>query len=189
MNRLAKGDRAPTFSATTIHGRAVSVPDPAASLVHLQFRRFAGCPVCNFHLLQFARRSGEIESAGVREVVVFHSSQSEMLRYQARLPFDCVADPSKRLYRTFGVETSLRALLHPMVLWNGARWVLLARRFYRRAENGVLGLPADFLVGRDGRIVAAKYGRHADDHWSVDELLTLVAQERQVPAQPAQAAR
>ena len=38
-----------------------------------------------------------------------------------------------------------------------------------------MGLPADFLVGRDGRIVAAKYGRRVDDHWSVDELLGLAA--------------
>jgi hypothetical protein len=38
-----------------------------------------------------------------------------------------------------------------------------------------LGLPADFLIGSDGRVLAAKYGRHADDQWSVDELLDLAA--------------
>jgi hypothetical protein len=36
-----------------------------------------------------------------------------------------------------------------------------------------LGLPADFLIGSDGRVLAAKFGRHADDQWSVDELLDL----------------
>lgn len=36
-----------------------------------------------------------------------------------------------------------------------------------------LGLPADFLIGSDGRVLAAKYGSHADDQWSVDELLDL----------------
>jgi hypothetical protein len=34
-----------------------------------------------------------------------------------------------------------------------------------------LGLPADFLIGSDGRVLATKYGSHADDQWSVDELL------------------
>jgi hypothetical protein len=43
-------------------------------------------------------------------------------------------------------------------------------------EGGRLGLPADFLVGRDGRIVACKYGAHADDQWSVDEILALARQ-------------
>jgi hypothetical protein len=34
-------------------------------------------------------------------------------------------------------------------------------------------LPADFLIGSDGRVLAAKFGRHADDQWSVDELLDM----------------
>lgn len=33
--------------------------------------------------------------------------------------------------------------------------------------------PADFLIAPDGRVVAGKYGEHADDQWSVDELTDL----------------
>src|ERR1700735_4422763 len=36
-----------------------------------------------------------------------------------------------------------------------------------------LGLPAEFLIGADGRILAAKYGKIVDDHWSVDGVLNL----------------
>lgn len=36
-----------------------------------------------------------------------------------------------------------------------------------------MGLPADFLIGADGRVIAVKYGNRIDDHWSVDELLGL----------------
>ncbi|HEX4559363.1 MAG TPA: AhpC/TSA family protein, partial [Mycobacterium sp.] len=36
-----------------------------------------------------------------------------------------------------------------------------------------LGMPADFLIAPDGAVVARKYGEHADDQWSVDELLRL----------------
>jgi hypothetical protein len=36
-----------------------------------------------------------------------------------------------------------------------------------------LGLPADFLIGRDGRVLAAKYAKYVADQWSVDELLDL----------------
>jgi hypothetical protein len=32
-------------------------------------------------------------------------------------------------------------------------------------------LPADFLIGSDGLVIACKYGDHANDHWSVDEVL------------------
>jgi hypothetical protein len=34
-----------------------------------------------------------------------------------------------------------------------------------------LGLPADFLIASDGRVLACKYGAHAYDQWSVDEIL------------------
>jgi hypothetical protein len=36
-----------------------------------------------------------------------------------------------------------------------------------------MGLPADFLIGFDGVILAAKHGAYVDDHWSVDDLLAL----------------
>jgi len=39
--------------------------------------------------------------------------------------------------------------------------------------GGRYGLPADFLVDRDGRVLAVRYGEHADDQWSVDDLLAL----------------
>jgi len=177
--KLAPGDAAPVIAESTIHGKPVHLPDPASRYVHLQFRRFAGCPVCNFHLLTMSRRQAEIAAAGIRQVVFFHSSREEMLKYQAQLPFDCVADARKKHFKAFGVEKSLRALLNPRVFWSGLRWILAARRFYTRAENGVLGLPADFLVDAQGRIVACKYGTHADDHWEVDELLQLASTEQQ----------
>lgn len=55
------------------------------------------------------------------------------------------------------------------------RWVLASGRFYRKAENGITGLPADFLIDSGGSVVACKYGTHADDQWDADELLELAA--------------
>jgi peroxiredoxin len=179
--KLSIGDMAPATVLETIRGDHLAVPDSSARIVHLQFRRFAGCPVCNFHLLTFARRREDLEAAGIREVVLFHSSRDEMLKYQAQLPFDCVADPAKQHYRRFGVETSRLSVLHPRVFWSGLRWILATGRFYKKAENGILGLPADFLIDPQGRIVAAKYGLHADDHWDVDELLSLASNMSTAP--------
>ena len=36
-----------------------------------------------------------------------------------------------------------------------------------------LGLPADFLINQNGQIVAVNYGAHANDQWSVDDLLAI----------------
>jgi hypothetical protein len=55
-------------------------------------------------------------------------------------------------------------------------WAILRRKQpppSSRQPNGRLGLPADFLIAGDGRLVAVKYGSHAFDQWTVDDLLDL----------------
>ena len=159
----------------TVTGETIRVPD-RERLVHLQFRRHAGCPICNVHLRSVAQRHDEITAAGVREVVFFHSPADELWRHIADLPFPVIADPEKQVYREFGVETSARALLHPRAwaaIAKGAAMTLLGRSRPPaiKQDGGRLGLPADFLIEPGGRVRAAKYGRHAYDQWSVDELL------------------
>ena len=96
----------------SVSGDAVPIPDPDR-LVHLQFRRFAGCPICNVHLQSIVRRHDEIADADIREVVVFHSTDEELRRYVDDLPFAVVGDPDKLLYAEFGVGSSPRAVLDP----------------------------------------------------------------------------
>jgi hypothetical protein len=172
-----------------VSGALVPIPDPDR-LVHLQFRRFAGCPVCNLHLRSVVARHAEIEAAGIREVVVFHSRTGELLEHVADLPFDVIADPDKVLYREFGVESTPRALLHPKA------WPAIALAVARslpdvlrkrkpappaKPEGGRFGLPGDFLIAQDGRILASHLGRHVYDQWSVDELLNLVPAKEKRP--------
>lgn len=170
------GDVFPPRELATLASGRVRVPD-ARCLVHLQLRRYAGCPICSLHLRSFARRHDEIVAAGVREVAVFHSSSTELRRVHTELPFAVVPDPDRRLYAELGVGTSPRAILDPRA------WAAAARAVFTRASadpsagmsDGSFGLPGDFLIASDGRILAAKLGVHADDQWSVDELLALAA--------------
>ncbi|MEV7324224.1 peroxiredoxin-like family protein [Streptomyces sp. NPDC093970] len=189
-NPMTPGSTVSGRGLAAVSGDLVPVPDPD-HLVHLQFRRFAGCPVCNLHLRSVVRRHDEIVAAGVREVVVFHSPADELRPHAADLPFAVVADPDKRLYREFGVEQSPRALLTPRV-WgpivravvSGAWHVVRGRERLpaNRPHGGRLGLPADFLVAPDGRVLAVKYGEHAYDQWAVDELLALAARQARTPS-------
>ena len=180
----------PARQLTALGGATVQVPDPGG-LVHLQFRRFAGCPVCNLHVRSFARRNAEVLAAGVREVVVFHAPAAELRPHVEGLPFAVVADPGKQLYAEFGVESARRALLDPRA-WPAivtgtlnSLWGIVRHRASAPALNphgGRFGLPADFLIGSDGHILAVKYGQHANDHWPVDELLGLARRERRAAA-------
>jgi hypothetical protein len=171
FKRRVSGERLPPLRFVGIQGEPVTVP--GAGLVHLQFRRFAGCPVCNLHLQTFSRAQPRLADAGILTVAFFHSTTEQMEPYQGQLPFPCVADPERRWYEYFGVERSLLAVAHPRVLAAALKGLLTApsNPFVGGAEPN--GLPADFLIDRRNVIVAAKYGAHADDQWSVDELLAL----------------
>jgi peroxiredoxin len=179
--KLAPGARFPARELVALSGEKLRVPDPERA-IHLQLRRFAGCPICNLHLRSFALRRAEVAAAGVREVVVFHSPAHELEPHASRLPFDVIPDPERRLYGELGVESSIRALLDPRAFPGIARAVALGTLAILRGEvsppallphGGRLGLPGDFLIGSDGRVLACRYGLHADDQWSVDELLSL----------------
>ncbi|HEY3869157.1 MAG TPA: peroxiredoxin-like family protein [Actinocrinis sp.] len=179
--RIASGAVLEPLDLTDLAGAPVPVPDPRR-LVHLQFRRFAGCPVCNRHLRSFAVRHAELEAAGIREVVLFHSSAADLEPQTRDLPFVIVPDREKRHYRAFGVELAPRALLDPRAwpaIVTGVAHDLLATLRRRKPlpknppDGGRLGLPADFLIRSDGRVLHSHYGVHADDQWSLDTVLAL----------------
>jgi peroxiredoxin len=172
--RLRAGDTFIPRELVTLAGRTVRIPNPQ-QLVHLQMRP-AGCPICSLHLRSFVRRKDDLDRAGVREVGVFYSSAEALRKVHAALPFDVVPDPTRQLYAALGVATSPLALFHPRGLLAAVRASLSRASAAPRAgvTDGPFGLPADFLVAPHGKILAVKYGSHADDQWSIDELLALV---------------
>nr|WP_193442093.1 peroxiredoxin-like family protein [[Mycobacterium] stephanolepidis] len=171
------GDTIGTRTLTTIEGVHIALP-AVEGLVHLQFRRFAGCPICNLHLREVASRLDEIADAGVTEVVLFHSSADRLRRYLDDFPFAVVADPKRRLYQEFGIHNSIRGVFNRDVaraVRRGMGQTLSTRSIVASlgpTENH-LSMPADFLIGPNGEVVNRKYGEHADDQWSVDQLLQL----------------
>jgi peroxiredoxin len=184
MGRLTPGQHVPIRRIATISGERIDLAD-GRWLTHLQFRRFAGCPVCNLHLRSFARRQQELKAV-LREVVVFHSREAEIVAHEGEIPFHLVADPGKALYRAYGVEAGARALLDPRA-WPAilrAVAVALPDVVLRRRPmpplfpgGGRYGLPADLLVSPDGVVLAVHYGEHADDQWSVDDVLLVAGRQ------------
>lgn len=181
--RLRPGDRLGPLSLVTIAGDRLRLPN-GEDLIHVQLLRFAGCPVCSLHVHAFAGRRAEIERAGVRTVLVYPSTEEELARYQPELHFDVVADPAKALFRRFGAESSVRAVLDPRA-WGPSAVAIMhtvagsAREGRPMApltpRSGSLDLPADLLIAPDGEVVASKYGEHAADQWTVDEVITAAA--------------
>lgn len=177
--RKAIGEIVTLKNLINIHDQPVIIPQNS-SYTHIQFRRFAGCPVCNLHLQSFFKRSDELKAQNIHEVIVFHASKKRMLKNVIDVPFDLIADPSRKLYKNFGVESSWKALLSINVLKKAIKGI---REFGMKTPQSLeaeLGLPADFLIDETGKIISLKYGAHAADQWSVDDVLELLLDRQKV---------
>lgn len=183
MTRIHIGKIINKRTLLTTESEEIHIPD-TEELTHLQFRRFAGCPFCSVHLHSMARRHAEIRAAGIRVVAAFRSTTTALQQHHADIPFAVIADPQDKLYAEFGVGSSLGAILNPRAFLAAVPKVI---RMLPKLPGlppwgkGVFGLPADFLIAPNGRVVACKYGTHADDQWSVDQLLALAAKHVKRP--------
>lgn len=169
INTNAKIDE---LTLESIQGDTVSIPHKT-NFTHLQFRRFAGCPMCNLHIQSFIRKHQDLISNGIQEVAIFHSTKSSMLSHYAEAPFPLIADAEKILYRKFGVEPSIMSILHPKAWVAGIKGLFVRGSGLPDFGESIIGLPADFLISNSGEVVAFKYGKHAYDHWELEEVITL----------------
>jgi peroxiredoxin len=174
--RIGVGQKIGRFVWHTSAGTTTTIPDAGGSLVNLQFSRWAGCPICNMHLASFRSRAREIEDAGVKVVVVFHSPEEDVIELRGDIPFALIPDPDKRYYRAFGVEQSAFFLMSKKAFASLRREAKQGHRA-QRIRGGVLGLPASFIIDKNGAVLAAHYGRHADDNLGVDDVLRIARSE------------
>lgn len=171
---MEAGSFVPRVTLSTIKGQSITIPSSAQRLIHLMFRRYAGCPVCNLHLRNVARQKEAIKAAGIVQIVIVASPKDEVRKHMDTLPFDLVPDPDLQLYETFGVQRSVKAFLDPRATARAVQgFVTGASRKFVDTGPGLTVLPAEFLIGPSGKILAAKYGQHAYDQWDVSELLAL----------------
>ncbi|HEY6527352.1 MAG TPA: peroxiredoxin-like family protein [Cellvibrionaceae bacterium] len=170
MRRFKAGSFLPSIILDSVNEGKITIPS-GQGITHLQFRRFAGCPMCNLHLHQFKTRASELAAANIHEVVVFHSSAQRLQEFQNDTPFAMIADPGKQLYRQFAVQESIWAIAHPVALFTAIYAFISGHRGTSAADESISGLPAEFLINEKGEMIAVHYGRHGSDHWSVDDVI------------------
>lgn len=173
MSKRQSGDLITNRVWQDVQGNQIIIPTPTG-LTHLQFRRYSGCAVCNLHLQSFISRQQELRTAGINEIVIFNSARERILEDMAESPLPIIADPRKYLYSEFRVETSPLAVFNPRVWLPAIKGALKFGVQLPRDQETMNGLPADFLIDSQGKIIAAHYGTHAYDQWSIEELLKLV---------------
>src|SRR5688572_3713673 len=97
--RIEPGGRAPDFSVTDLEGRAHRLADYRGKPLLLQFYRYAGCPMCDLRLHDFAREYPSLAANGLSVLAFFHSPAPRLRRHFARrpMPFPIVADPEWKI--------------------------------------------------------------------------------------------
>ncbi|MCO5168696.1 MAG: AhpC/TSA family protein [Planctomycetes bacterium] len=155
---------APELEARDHEGRLVRLGELQGPR-WLAFFRYASCPLCNLRVRGMIVRHEELAARGLSVVAVFQSPPASIARAVGaqRPPFPLVADPQEALYRLYGLEARLGALLAPANL--GALGAALARGFLPgRPEGSITRVPGDFLIRADGVIDQAFYGRTIAEH-------------------------
>ncbi len=173
MIRLQEGVK-PTFlplEITATDGTRITLPTPG-KITHLMFRRFAGCPICNIGLRSYLQDIDRLQAASVQSIVIFHSSIDEVLRFQGSLPIPIIADPDRRLYSLFGVDTSFWSVGDPRTWWPAIKEIFRSGLHFPKEKQNPFVLPADFLIDSEGKLISCKYGKHAADVWRSDELIS-----------------
>ncbi len=164
------GEQMPPFSLPAHTGRLVTLeeilaPGPAV----ISFNRGHWCPFCKIELATIASHHEEIAARGAQLVSILPDRQ----QFVRRLPGE--------ILNNFIVLTDIDnsyALSLGLVVWLGQRIAdLMQDRGHRLAEyqgndGWFVPLPATFVVGRDGRVLA----RHVDPEFrqrmEIEEILT-----------------
>jgi len=172
--RLKPNDKAIPFSVETIEGQTLSLEQFTGKPLLLMFYRYASCPMCNLRLRDFAQHFPRLQAQGLEVVAFFHSPARSIQANAGRrhYPFHLVADPDFKVYRSYGVETSWPRFLLSMALPSFyVDWIRSMRYGFWGGVDWQMGkMPADFLIGPDGRIIKVHYGRDMGDHLPVAEV-------------------
>lgn len=163
--RLVVGSEAPDIQTVDYLGNPVSLAALRGQPVLLSFYRYASCPVCNLRVRRVIEAYPGWQQQGLAMLAVFQSPASSVLGYVGRqgAPFPIVPDPDMRLYSQYGVESRWAGLMTGRVV-SAALSAFRQGFLPGRIDGPFHRMPADFLIGPDGRAVIAHYGADIDDH-------------------------
>jgi peroxiredoxin len=164
---------APSFQAENLSGQMISLQDYKDRNLLVKFYRFANCPVCNLHLRNFVRNYDKLQREGLSVLAIYHSPQWRTHKTLSQdLPFEILSDPDKKIFRNYGVGSSLAGMFS-LSLWRDYALAMMAGypSGMLSHDGGIKGHPADFIIGKDGKILYAHYGKDYADSLTVDQVI------------------
>lgn len=170
--RLTQGQLAPTFATTDLYNAAISSHDLKGKKVLLSFYRYASCPFCNLRFHSLSKKQQEWRDKGLELVAVFQSPTSSILEYAGKdySPVRIIPNPSRDLYRLYGVEGSWKGFLTGSMQLGTLGKALKEGFLPGKVEGDMNMIPADFVIDEQGKILIAYYGKDISDHLEISEI-------------------
>lgn len=175
--QLTTGKQAIDFSVNDIYGNEVKLSNYKGKKIILSFLRNVTCPFCNVRVHKLMSNSVKLERAGVQMILFFESSADQIkssVMHQGIHPWPVIADPQKIWYERYGIETSFLKTMRTIVSANVLGIMQEAKTLdYPKKPDPQMTknlIPADFFIGTNFSIEKAHYGKHIDDHVSLEEL-------------------
>jgi peroxiredoxin len=173
--KLQTGTIAPSFVASDIYGNEVKLSDYKGKKIILSFYRNVSCPFCNRRVHQIMGNNIKLKNAGIQMILMFESSNEKLLSsvlHQGISPWPLIGDPGKKVYGTYGVEQSTLKMMKTMFVANvgQAKKDTKDLNLPEDKDASMNLIPADFFIDENFKIVKAHYGKHLDDHISIEEL-------------------
>jgi peroxiredoxin len=163
------GEPMPPFMLPDASGHLVSLQDLLAQgPTAVMFHRGHWCAYCRLNLHAVARKSDEIAAVGGRVVIVMPERQefAEKLQTEAHAPFPILTDLDN------GYAMSLN-----LAIWLGPDFIQLISNSgrdlakFQGNDAWMVPIPATFVVGRDGNVVARFIDPDFRRRMEVDDLL------------------
>lgn len=175
-NKLQKGQPTPVFSINDVNNSPVTLQGKKSLII---FFRSVGCPMCNLHVHDLVKKQKQIQEADLQIVLIYESSKENLLNYvkDQNLEFTFVADPLNMLYDLFAIEKSFLKVLKGMFS-GGMEKMKEGNKLFKKKlpqDGSQATIGADFLIGEDGKVIKAHYGRYVGDHLPVSDVLSLAA--------------
>lgn len=169
---LKSGDRAPSFALTNLDGKSVALDDFRGRELLLAFFRYGACPLCNLRMTFLIDAYPRWQAHNLDVIAVFESPAERLLETVASgpIPFPVIPDPTRALYKQYGVTASWLGYLTGMLRLRTVRDALKRGFTPGKADGAIAQLPAEFLIGPDLAVERAYYGKDIGDHLPIPEI-------------------
>ncbi len=170
MGTLKVGDEAPKFKTADIHGNMLDLAELTKDKqVVLVFYRGAWCPYCNKHMshLQDSLALIKSQNAVVIAISPEQPESAEDIIATSGATFSVVHDEGYSIMCAYGTAFEMPKARRSMLKLAG-----LNVDKANGNDDGVLPVPATFIISTDGRIKAVHFDPNYKERMSVKDILS-----------------